>query len=185
MDHGWQQRFPALFAPHYVEYADADVRLWLGSFNRAVVTRLHLIAVTGDGTVIVCRADDGRRFLPGGTREPGESLDELAARELREEAGAEPTGLLQYFCGLDVLSRRDQPWRPHQSHPRSLWAYAAVAVDVVGPPTCPADVEQIVDVRALEPDEAAAYLDEAPGDGHADVVRLAEAMGLIRAVARR
>ena len=50
-----------------------------------LVSRLHLVAVTNESHVVVCRSVQGWRFLPGGTREPGESLQELARRELQEE----------------------------------------------------------------------------------------------------
>ena len=45
-------------------------------------------AVTGDGHGVIVRNRDGGEFIPGGTREAGESLRETLERELREEACA-------------------------------------------------------------------------------------------------
>lgn len=87
-DERWAKRFPALFAERYVEYADARVRLSTEHPPEDLINRLHLVAETADGSVVVCRSVQDWRFLPGGTREPNESLIGLAARELREEAVA-------------------------------------------------------------------------------------------------
>jgi ADP-ribose pyrophosphatase YjhB (NUDIX family) len=69
-----------------------------------LVSRLHLVAVTNESQVVVCRSVQGWRFLPGGTREPGESLHELARRELQEEAGANLLGDLIHFSAHQVDS---------------------------------------------------------------------------------
>lgn len=44
--------------------------------------------VHDDGRVLLVR-EDGQWFLPGGAREPGESLEAGARREVREETGVE------------------------------------------------------------------------------------------------
>ena len=81
---------PRLFAPATVDYANVDLGFTTGPFDDALVSRLHLVAVTAPGELIVCTSVQGWRFLPGGTREPDESLRELVVRELLEEAGAVP-----------------------------------------------------------------------------------------------
>lgn len=177
-DRRWAAQFPQLFAPAYVVYAGAHVQMSTGPVAEASINRTHVVAVTGEGRIVVCGSDLGWRFLPGGTREPGENLDELIARELLEEAGAELTGPAQVFSALAACSTRAEPYRPHLRHPDAFWAYAVAPVRLVGAPTCPDDGEQVTEVHCLPPDEAAAYL--AQHDvGHADVVRLAAAMGLI------
>lgn len=170
--------FPDLFREQYVPYADARVRYTTEPIDDELVARLHLVAVTSTGEVLVCRSEHEGRFLPGGTREPGESLSDLARRELVEEAGAEPTGALRCFAAHVAESGRDQPFRAHLPHPRSLWAYAVTGVRIVGAPTNPPDGETVVEVLALAPEDAAACLHE-HDPTHADVIRHAEAMGLL------
>jgi 8-oxo-dGTP diphosphatase len=175
----WAERFPELFRPRFETYANADLRFRLGAPPDEVVSRLHLVAVDHDGLVVVCRSVEGWRFLPGGRREPGESLSELARRELLEEAGCRLLGEPQpVFCHQLASSRNDEPYRRHFTHPDSAWAYAVARVEVTGRPTNPPDGEAVVEVRRLPPSEAATWLRVHDAE-HADVVRLAEAMGLL------
>jgi 8-oxo-dGTP diphosphatase len=175
----WAVRFPVLFKQSYVAYADCRIRGTTQSPPDHLVSRLHVVGVTPAGTVLVCRSEQEWRFLPGGTREPDESLDHLLRRELMEEAGAVLRDEPRLFFSHVARSGRPEPYRPHQPHPRAYWSYAVVGVRVVGPPTNPPEGENIVAVLDLEPDDAAAYMD-VHDPVHADVVRLADAMGLIR-----
>jgi 8-oxo-dGTP diphosphatase len=144
-----------------------------------LVSRLHLVAVTNESQVVVCRSVQGWRFLPGGTREPGESLNELARRELQEEAGANLLGDLIHFSAHQVDSEESGPYRPHLPHPRAYWAYAAARVEITGPPLNPPDGERVIEVLALSPAAAAAYLDVEDRVHAAHVVRHAEGLGLL------
>lgn len=177
----WPDRFPDLFVPMYVDYADTDVSFSVdASPQDELISRIHCVAVDPQGRVIVCRSTQEWRFLPGGTREPGESIAETVSRELLEEAGAKTTGEPMIFASHISHSRRPEPYRPHQPHPLSHWAFAVVRAEVVQPPTNPADGEEVVEVRSMAVPEAAQWL--AVHDPlSADIVRLAEAMGLIRA----
>lgn len=177
MQADWGSRFPRLFAPAHIEYANADVIFSTDDVPDELISRLHCVATDTDGRVIVCRTDVWR-FLPGGTREPGETLDETAGRELLEEAGAKINGPLSIFGGQLATSRNPRPYRPHQPHPVSCWAYAVTTAEIIGPPQIPADGEQVIQVLALDPVEAAHWLDD-HDPVCADVVRLALAMGLI------
>jgi 8-oxo-dGTP diphosphatase len=141
---------------------------------------VHVIGVEEAGRVVVCRSVEGRRFLPGGTREPGETLPELIRRELLEEAGCEPLDEPgPAFAHVLARSRRRKPYRPHLPHPEATWAYVLVRVTEVGAPTNPPDEEHIVEVLALPPAEAAAWLAVRDEVEHAQVVQLADAMGLL------
>jgi len=82
------------------------------------------------------------------------------------------------FVGRYVASSTAaEPYRPHLSHPVCSWGYYVVPVQRVGAPLNPADGEEVVEVLTLPPVEAAAWLAE-HDPVHADVVRLALAVGL-------
>jgi len=61
----------------------------------------------------------------------------------------------------------------------AAWAYAVARVEQTGPPTVPEGGEQVVEVVTLAPAEAAGWLRVVHAE-HADVVLLADAMGLLR-----
>lgn len=170
-----QQR---LRQPTYIDYAGCDVQYRSGPPPADLIARLHLVARTEAGEVLVCRSVEEWRFLPGGTREPGEQVQALARRELREEAGAELHGPIRLFGAHEAISRRDHAYRPHLPHPRAYWAYAVADVVVTGPPTNPDDGEQVVAVTALPP--ATAVTELAKHDRmHADVLSEAIGRGLV------
>lgn len=172
----WQERFPALFTEEFDEVVGADVQFGIGEPPAELMSRIHVVGRC-DGGVVVCRNDLGHRFLPGGTREPGETVEQTVDRELLEEAGATRTSALSWFGAHRADSRREQPWRPHLPHPRAYWPYAATDVVLDSEPTNPPDGEQVVEVLVLPPDAAADYV--AVHDWiHADLIRLAAAMGL-------
>jgi len=175
----WAGRFPELFRPRFEEYANADLELCLGEPPDEQVARLHAVAVDPEGYVVVCRSVEEWRFLPGGRREPGETLDALCRRELREEAGCTVLGDPgPVFVFHRATSRNADPHQAHLSHPVSAWAYVVARVEVTGPPTNPADGESVVEVVRLPVAQAAAWV-RVHDREHADVIMLAEAMGLL------
>jgi 8-oxo-dGTP diphosphatase len=178
-DHcSWAAAFPDLFTEQYVDYAHCRLGFTTAAVPDELVSRLHLVTVTERAEVVVCRSEEGWRFLPGGTREPGESLTELARRELTEEAGARLADEPRIFAAHVADSDHPEPYRPHLPHPRSYWAYAVARARVVAPPSNPPDGEQVVEVLALAPSRAIDFL-AGHDPMHADVLRLADAMGLI------
>ena len=175
----WAERFPELFRPRFEAYANADLRFCLGTPPEEQVARLHAVALDPDGLVVVCRSVEEWRFLPGGRREPGETLAELCRRELREEAGCTVLGdPSPVFAYQRATSRNPEPYRAHFTHPVSAWAYVVARVEVTGPPTNPVDGETVVEVLRQPVDDAAEWL-RVHDREHADVVLLAEAMGLL------
>lgn len=177
-DSGWATRFPDLFAETHVGYANARVSFTTEPAESDDTNRLHVVAVTGAGEVVVCRSAEEWRFLPGGTREPGESVAALAARELLEEAGCALISEPRFLARHVAVTVNAQPFRPHLAHPTSSWSYAIARVEVRSQPTNPTDGEHVVEVLSLPAREAADWL-RVHDDTHADVVLLAEAMGLI------
>ncbi len=185
----WSEQFPDLFAPQHPTYAaHVDLQFSLAAPPPELVSRIHLLGRC-DGGVVVCASDapadavlppghTGWRFLPGGTREPGETVEQQLDREIAEEAGARRTGPWSFFGAHHALNPGERPYRPHLPHPVAYWAYAIAEVELVGPPTNPDDGEQVTEVQVLSPAEAVAYLAEYDPI-HADVVRLADAMGLL------
>ncbi|MER6366655.1 NUDIX hydrolase [Kitasatospora sp. NPDC001527] len=146
--------FPALHAPQYWAWGRYDAQFSTVLPPDELVTNIHLVGFTADDRVVLCRDERDHWFLPGGTREHGESVASCLVRELREEAGArllgEPVWLGAHRCVTDD----PVPYRPWQPHPEKawLWGWAEVTVDSV--PTNPDDGEQVVEVRAADPAEA-------------------------------
>ncbi|BCJ74006.1 hypothetical protein CS0771_35500 [Catellatospora sp. IY07-71] len=146
-------RYPLLFAPQRWEWAGVDARFSVRPPEDRLVTNVHVVGFAGD-EVVLCR--DGRDvwFLPGGTREPGETVSECAARELHEEAGAVLRGPLYVIGAHHAVSDRPAPYRPHQPHPEMAWLWCYAEVSVERPPANPDDGETVLEVRAHPLDEA-------------------------------
>jgi 8-oxo-dGTP diphosphatase len=80
------------------------------------------------------------------------------------------------FCHQWALSHNAEPYHAHFPHPESAWAYAVAQVEVAGPPTNPEGGESVVEVPQLPAADAAEWL-RVHDEEHADVVRLADALG--------
>ncbi|MER7770824.1 NUDIX hydrolase [Kitasatospora sp. NPDC096140] len=146
-------RFPALHAPQYWSWGRYDAQFSTVLPPDDLVTNIHLVGFA-DGEVVLCRDDRDHWFLPGGTREQGESITTCLERELREEAGArllgEPGWLGAHRCRTDD----PVPYRPWQPHPEKAWLWGWGEVALESSPTNPADGEQVVEVRPVPVAEA-------------------------------
>ena len=102
-----------------------------------LVSSTHVVAFVGE-EVILCR--DQRPdvwFLPGGTREPGESVTASLERELLEEAGARLLGDFHPIGAHVGVSDADQPYRPHLPHPEKAWLWGWAQPRSSGRRRCP------------------------------------------------
>ncbi|MGW3957455.1 NUDIX hydrolase [Streptomyces sp. NPDC004752] len=114
-----------------------------------LVQSVHLIALDPDGHIAVCRDIHGAVFLPGGTREPDESIDACCRREIREEAGLELMGTPVWFGAHLADGYKATPYRPHLPHPRKAWLWGVADAAISGPPTNPDGAEQVTEVLML------------------------------------
>jgi len=146
-------RFPVLHAPQRWAWGGIDAQFSAELPPDELITNIHLVGFT-EGRVVLCRDARGHWFLPGGTREDGETVESCLVRELREEAGASLVGPPAWIGAHTAVTDHPKPYRPWQPHPVKawLWGWAEVAVDSL--PTNPADGEQVVEVRPVHPDEA-------------------------------
>lgn len=86
----WRLRFPGLFETRThdfagVGYGHLSLSFTLSTPPNDLISNVRVIGLN-QGRVVVCSNDLGWRFLPGGTREPGEQVQDTAERELLEEA---------------------------------------------------------------------------------------------------
>ncbi len=84
-----------------------DLRLLVGSRPLIVPGACVILRDARGAILLQRRTDDGLWGLPGGAMEPGETLEETARRELREETGLEAAQLrlLDVISGEEVYHR--------------------------------------------------------------------------------
>ncbi len=137
---------------------------------------MNVVPFTSAGWVVLAIAD-GRLDIPGGTREPGESMEATLRRELLEEAGATLKSF-KPFGVWDCVSTAEAPYRPHLPHPRFQRLVGVGQVELVSEPTI-GNGEDVVEVLTVSLAEAQGRFCEV---GRVD---LADLYGLAAEVAGR
>ena len=117
------------------------------------MANVNLVPCTSAGWVVLVLRD-GRTEVPGGTREPGESIEAALLRELLEEAGARLESF-RPFGVWDCVSTSETPYRPHLPHPRFQRLLGVGRVELVTKPTI-GDGEDVVQVLTVSLEEAQA-----------------------------
>lgn len=149
-------RWPMAFEPHPTPGA-VDVEQWLELASPSDAFSVHVVAFVEDQVVVI--RPEGRAWeMPGGRREPHESLDQTARRELLEEAGI-ALGSLQVFATMWFR------WHPptHEPAARQVaigWSDA----DVVGAPTNPPGEIATAEVAIVDVAAAVSMLCDAGRD---------------------
>lgn len=157
------------------EWAQTIVRFTDRRPPDVVVQSVRAIALVEDG-VVVCRLSNGTAFLPGGTREEGESVDACMSRELAEEAGFLMKGRPHWFAAHSGVSYNRVPYKPYAPFPLKAWLWGVVAGKLVGPPTNPVGAEQVASVSVLRPEDALDLLED-EGRGYAQALRYWMSLG--------
>lgn len=144
-------RFPGLFAPGRWGPVEWTFRLIEAELCDVDVANVTVVPYAAAGWVVLVLRD-GRTEVPGGTREPGESIEAALRRELMEEAGAR----LESFKPIgvwDCVSTAEAPYRPHLPHPRFQRLVGVGQVELVSEPTI-GDGEDVVEVLTVSLEEA-------------------------------
>ncbi|HEY3867496.1 MAG TPA: NUDIX domain-containing protein [Actinocrinis sp.] len=130
-----------------------EVQVWASYTEQLppaeLVQSVHVVAMDAAGNICVCEDDRGNTFLPGGTREPGESILDCAVRELREEAGLTVRGGIRWFGVHLADGYKTTPYRPYLPHPKKAWLWGVCDAVQDGPPTNPPGAEQVTSVQML------------------------------------
>ncbi|RAG84075.1 NUDIX hydrolase [Streptacidiphilus pinicola] len=172
------RRFPALHAPQFWAWGGYDAQFSPLMPADRLVTNVHLVGFAplpgaeGHG-VVVCRDERDHWFLPGGTRERDESVDDCLVRELREEAGARLLDAPVWIGAHRCVTDNPVPYRPWQPHPEKAWLWGWGEVVVDSAPTNPEDGEPVVEVRVAPAAEAMELLTRGRDRWWAELVALA------------
>lgn len=157
MDFSWidLSAYPDLAQPFRWKWGpiDAEFELLGEMPEDGLIANVRIVPFVGE-RVVVLKMADGNWDHPGGTREPGEPVQETARRELIEEAGADLVSF-QPFGVIRCHSLRTEPYRPHMPHPDFFHLVVTADVELFSEPTNPeGELEKTTEVRTVTLEEA-------------------------------
>lgn len=166
-------QYPALFRPS-VWFSNTDVQFHLMDTppEAALIGSVNVVPFEDAVHWLLVRTARGLWEMPGGTVEPGETMEGTIRRELQEEAGAHP---LRYrLIGAWYCHRHAQkPFRPHMPHPVFYRVVVLGEVTRSGAPTNPPDGEHVVQVDSASLETVTQRLSDQGRTDIADLYRLA------------
>jgi len=164
----WEDLGFAIDVDAYVMYRSLEDLPWAGStevpifgadtpgYPSIVRPSAYAIAVDASGQIAIVRTEEGV-FLPGGGMDPGETAEETAVRETREECAIDirPTRIASH--AVDIVFSKKEGMSVHK---RSVFVSAQLIGSTGGPPEH--------DVMWVQPDAALAHITR---EGHAWAIR--------------
>ena len=101
-----------------------------------MTTAAGILFVCGERALFLQRADSGMWAFPGGHIEEGETAEQAAIREAREELGSPPPGALAHLTrriaeGVDYttfVTRVDDEFEPALNGEHTAWTWAPIAM---------------------------------------------------------
>jgi 8-oxo-dGTP diphosphatase len=173
-------RYPRLHAPQFWAWGGYEAQFAAVVPEDRLVTNIHLVGFAqlpgrpeDERGVVLCRDERDHWFLPGGTREEHESVEECLARELREEAGALMLDAPVWIGAHRCVTNHPVPYRPWQPHPEKAWLWGWGEVVLDSEPTNPVDGEPVVEVRVLPAPDAQELLSRGRDGWWSELVALA------------
>lgn len=152
--------FPNLFRPQIWPWGPTKVHFLLITElpPGELIANVNIIPYTSNGWIII-RLASGEWEIPGGTCEPGETWQETARRELKEEAGC--TLLESKVIGAwECHSLASKPYRVHLPFPDFYRLVLLGRVSQTKDPENPVSGETVVTVEEMQLEDVLTHLEQ-------------------------
>lgn len=159
-------RFPTL--RHPMQWGSVTSRFsFVSDFDEALVSNVSIVPTVQDRYVIM-KLSNGNWELAGGTLEPDETYLECVRREVMEELGANLISF-QVIGHFQCTNSAGTPYRPHLPFPNFVRVMGTGEINIVTKPLNPEGGEEVVEVEAVEIEEAVKRYTES---GRSDIAEL-------------